>query len=43
MFNTIKKYYDKGFYTNEQMKVFVTAEYITEAEYQTITGEAYTV
>lgn len=41
MVNTVKKYYDKGFYTDEQVKVFVVAQYITEAEYQTITGKTY--
>lgn len=43
MFNTIKKYYDKGYYTNEDMKVFVNAGYITEEEYQDITGVEYVV
>ena len=43
MFNTIKKYYNKGMYNNEQMKVFVRAGYITENEYEDITGKAYTV
>ena len=43
MYNSIKKYYDMGKYTDEQMKVFVKAEWITEAEYKTITGKKYIV
>lgn len=42
MYNSIKKYYDMGKYTDEQMKVFVKAGWITEAEYKTITGKKYT-
>lgn len=41
MFNKVEKYYDKGFYTDEQMKVFVVANYITAEEYKTITGNDY--
>ncbi|MFD2692281.1 XkdX family protein [Sporolactobacillus shoreicorticis] len=33
----------KGFYTNDQMKVFVTAEWITAADYKTIMEQEYYV
>lgn len=41
MYNSIKKYYDMGKYTLEQMKVFVKAKYITAAQYKEITGTEY--
>lgn len=41
MYDSIKRYYDMGKYTNEQVKVFVKAGWITEEEYKTITGEDY--
>lgn len=41
MFKIIKRYYDKGFYSKEDVKVFVKASQITEEEYQEITGEVY--
>ena len=41
MFKIIKRYYDKGFYSKEDVKVFVKVSQITEEEYQEITGEAY--
>ena len=41
MFKIIKRYYDKRFYSKEDVKVFVKANQITEEEYQEITGEAY--
>lgn len=41
MYNSIKKYFDKGYYTTEQMKVFVQAKWITEEDYKTITGVDY--
>ena len=41
MFKIIKRYYDKGFYVKEDVKVFVKANQITEEEYQEITGEDY--
>ena len=40
-FLTAKRYYDKGFYTNEQVKVFVAAGKITVEQYKEITGEDY--
>ncbi|WP_366160543.1 XkdX family protein [Bacillus infantis] len=41
MYDSIKKYYDSDRYDNEKVKVFVAAGWITEDEYQTITGETY--
>lgn len=41
MYNSIKKYYDMGKYTNEQMKVFVGAGWITAEQYKEITGIDY--
>lgn len=41
MYNSIKKYYDEGRYTDVQVKIFVRAGWITEAEYKTITGKKY--
>ena len=40
-FKTVKRYYDKGFYTNEQMKTFVLGKKITAEEYKTITSVDY--
>lgn len=42
MYNSIKRYYDQGRYTDEQVKVFVKAKWITAEEYKTITGIKYT-
>ena len=41
MFNSVKKYYGKGLYDDDDVKVFVVAGYITEAEYKEITGVDY--
>lgn len=41
MFNSIKKYYDQGRYTNEQVKVFLQANWITAEQYKEITGIDY--
>ena len=41
MYKILKKYFDKGYYTSEQVKVFVNSGYITEAEYEEITGQTY--
>ena len=40
-FEKVKRYYDKGLYTNEQVKIFVQGGKITEAQYEEITGEPY--
>lgn len=41
-FEMIKRYYDMGKYTDEQVKVFVRAGRITEEQYKEITGLEYT-
>ena len=40
-FEKIKRYYDKGLYTVDQVKVFVQGRKITEEEFRMITGEDY--
>lgn len=40
-YNLLKKYYDMGIYTDENMKVFVACGWITPEEYQEITGKPY--
>lgn len=42
-YNMIKGYFDRGFYTEEQIKIFVKARYITEEEFKEITGSDYTI
>lgn len=42
-FKTVKGYYDAGYYTVEQVKVFVVKSKITTADYETITGQVYVV
>lgn len=41
MYNSIKRYYDMGKYTLEQMKVFVKAKWIEEEQFKEITKEDY--
>lgn len=41
LYKTVKKYYDMGFYSDEQVKVFVEKEKITAEEYKLITGKEY--
>lgn len=41
MFKIIKRYYDKGVYTKENVATFVKAGKITAEQYQEITGEQY--
>lgn len=43
MYDTIKNYYDKKLYTNNDLKIFVKAKWITEIEYKQITGQDYIV
>lgn len=43
MFAIVKRYYDKGIYSNEDVKKFVLAEKITPDQYKEITGEDYIV
>lgn len=41
MYKIVKRYYDKGIYTKENVSVFVKAGKITAEQYEEITGEAY--
>lgn len=41
MFNSIKRYYDMGKYSDEQMKVFVKAGWISDEQYKEITNIPY--
>ncbi len=41
LFNTVKRYYDKGIYSKEDVAAFVEAGKLTEEEYKLITGEDY--
>lgn len=42
MFKIVKRYYDKGYYTKENVATFVKARKITPEEYKLITGDVYT-
>lgn len=37
----INRYYEKKIYTNEDVKIFVQGNKITEEQYKEITGENY--
>lgn len=41
LYNTVKRYYDKGFYSKEDVAMFVKAGKLTAEEYKTITGDEY--
>lgn len=41
MYKIVKRYYDKGIYTKENVAVFVTAGKITPQQYKEITGGEY--
>lgn len=41
MYSSIKRYYDMGKYTKEQVTVFVQAKWITPEQYKEITGDVY--
>ena len=41
MFEKVKKYYDRGFYTKEQVGGFVKKGKLTAEQYEAITGEKY--
>lgn len=41
MFKIVKRYYDKGIYSKENVKVFVRAKKITAEQYKEITGDTY--
>lgn len=40
-FEKVERYYKAGYYTNDQVKIFVVSKKITEEEYKSITGENY--
>ena len=40
-FKTVKDYYDSGFYTKEQVAVFVQKGKLTPEQYEEIVGEPY--
>lgn len=42
MYKIVKRYFDKGIYTIENVAVFVRAGKITAEQYKEITGEPYT-
>lgn len=41
MYEKVKKYYDRGIYTKEQVAVFVEKGKLTPAQYEEITGDPY--
>lgn len=41
MFAIVKRYYDKHYYSKEDVAKFVVAKKLTTEEYQQITGEEY--
>lgn len=40
-FSVVKRYFDKGFYDKDDVKLFVENKKITEDEYFEITGDKY--
>ncbi len=42
MFKIVKRYYDRGIYSKEDVATFVRAGKITPEQYKEITGEDYT-
>ena len=43
MFKIVKRYYDKGIYSKEDVSKFVAAGKITQEEYTLITGDPYKI
>ena len=41
MYKIVKRYYDKGIYTAEDVAKFVEAGKLTPEEYEKITGQTY--
>ena len=41
-YSIVKRYYDRGYYTKDDVKVFVRAGKITPEQYEEIVGESYT-
>ncbi|MCM3316709.1 XkdX family protein [Rummeliibacillus stabekisii] len=40
-FRTVSDFYNLGYYTDDQVKVFVAKNKITSGQFQTITGQPY--
>lgn len=40
-FEKVKRYFVKGYYANNDVKIFVKGNKITEEQYKVITGEEY--
>ncbi|MED5050672.1 XkdX family protein [Anoxybacillus rupiensis] len=40
-FSLVKRYYTAGYYTDNEVKIFVQNGKISEQQYQEITGEPY--
>lgn len=43
MFKIIKRFYDRGFYSAEDVSVFVASGKITAEQYEEITGKKYEI
>lgn len=41
MYKVVKRYFDRGIYSKEDVKTFVVAGKLTKEQYKEITGEAY--
>ena len=41
MYDIIKRYYDKGYYTKAHIAAFVAAGALTTEQYKSITGDDY--
>ena len=41
MFKIVKRYYDKGIYSKENVATFVRAGKITAEQYKEVTGDTY--
>lgn len=41
LYNTVKRFYDKGYYDAADVAMFVKASKITTDEYELITGQPY--
>lgn len=41
MFKIVKRYYDKGIYSKENVATFVRAGKLTAEQYEQITGDVY--